>query len=96
MIDPYRVLGVSAQADDVSVRTAYLSAIRACPPERDAVRFERIRSAYEAISDARRRRMHALFDVSDAMPSDLVHAVMGDAKLGRPSVAAVHKLLGGL
>ena len=61
MIDPYRELGVGTDADDASIRNAYLTAIRACPPERDAARFERIRSAFEAISDARKRRSHALF-----------------------------------
>jgi len=94
MIDPYRVLGVTAGADDASIRTAYLAAIRACPPERDAARFERIRAAFEAISDARRRRFHAIFDVSPPTPADLLHAVDGDFVPARPTLQVLQRLLG--
>lgn len=78
MIDPYRELGVGTDADDASIRNAYLTAIRACPPERDAARFERIRRAFEAIADERKRRSHALFDTSPPTPADLLHAVGAD------------------
>lgn len=94
MIDPYRVLGIGAEADDASIRSAYLAAIRACPPERDAARFERIRSAFEAVSDARQRRSHALFDVSPPTPADLLHTVDGNFVPGPPSLAALQHLLG--
>lgn len=97
MIDPYRVLGVAADSDDAAIREAYLAAIRACPPERDPGRFERIRAAFEAVADARRRRFHALFDTSLPTPEDLLHAVDADAafKPGPPSLPALRRLLGG-
>ncbi len=94
MIDPYRTLGITAEADDAAVRSAYLTAIRACPPERNAVQFERIRAAFESLSNARKRRSHALFDVSPPTPADLLHAVDGDFVPGPPSLSALQTLLG--
>lgn len=93
MIDPYRTLGVGKDADDAAIRAAYLAAIRACPPERDAARFERIRAAFEAIADARSRRSHALFDISLPTPADLLHAVDGGFVPGPPSLSVLQRVL---
>ncbi|MBK7002668.1 MAG: DnaJ domain-containing protein [Rhodoferax sp.] len=95
MIDPYRELGVGTDADDASIRSAYLTAIRACPPERDAARFERIRRAFEAISDARKRRSHALFDTSLPTPADVLHAVGADFVPGPVRLDHLRRVLGG-
>ena len=96
MINPFFVLGVAADADDAAIRAAYLAAVRACPPERDAARFECIRSAYESIADARRRRSHALFDTSLPTPSDLLYAVGDVFKPSPPSLQTLSRLLGGV
>lgn len=75
MSDPYRVLGVSATADDETIRAAYLALIREYPPERDRKRFECARTAFEAISSARGRLAHALFDKTIPTPEDVLAAV---------------------
>jgi curved DNA-binding protein CbpA len=95
MIDPYRVLGVAMSADDETIRSAYLAAIRDCPPERDRERFERVRAAYEEVSDARRRLAHALFDVSEPSLEDLLAAVSDDFQPRRPDEGRLRRLLGG-
>lgn len=75
MSDPYRILGVPTTADDETIRAAYLALIRDCPPERDRKRFERVRTAFEAVSTARGRLAHALFDKTIPTPEDVLAAV---------------------
>lgn len=75
MTDPYRILGIDAGADDAQIRAVYLAAIRLCPPERDAARFERVRAAYEAIANARGRAEHALFDHALPTAADVLASV---------------------
>jgi len=62
MNDPYLILGVPDNADDQAIEAAYLAGIRACPPDRDPVRFEALRGAYEKIHSRRHRLAHALFE----------------------------------
>ncbi|MEF8715560.1 MAG: DnaJ domain-containing protein [Accumulibacter sp.] len=94
MIDPYRVLGVDLSASDEAIRAAYLSAIRESPPERDRERFESVRTAYEAISDHRRRLAHALFDHSPPTIDDLLSAVSSDLAPQPPTERRLLRLLG--
>jgi curved DNA-binding protein CbpA len=95
MTDPYRQLGVPETADDETIRAAYLAAIRACPPERDRVRFEQVRAAYEAISTEPRRHAHALFDTQVPTAQDVLEALMGAGwRPGPPSAAALWRVLG--
>jgi DnaJ-class molecular chaperone with C-terminal Zn finger domain len=61
MHSPYHVLNVSEQADDTSVKQAYLQQIKNHPPERDPQRFREIQQAYELIKDNESRLRHALF-----------------------------------
>lgn len=61
----HAVLGVSPGADAVALRAAYLHKIREHPPERDAELFERIRDAYQTLSNPK-RNMRRFFD-SDAI-----------------------------
>ena len=60
-MNPFVVLGIDETADDAAVRAAWLTAVRAHPPDRDAAGFQRIRDAYEAIRDEDRRRALRLF-----------------------------------
>jgi curved DNA-binding protein CbpA len=94
MTDPYRLLGVADGADDDSIRAAYLAAIRACPPERDRQRFERVRAAYESISSEPRRLAHALFDTSAPTPQELLETISADWQPGGPAEATLYRLLG--
>jgi len=43
------------------VRAAYLAAVRAHPPDRDPIAFQKIREAYDLIRDAERRLELRLF-----------------------------------
>ncbi|MCU0734486.1 MAG: J domain-containing protein [Methylotetracoccus sp.] len=93
MSDPYRILGVPPTADDEAVRHAYLEAIRLCPPERDARRFEAIRAAYESVRDARSRLKQALFDHQAPTPDAVLEALVGPLPRRRPTLARLLKFL---
>ncbi len=60
-MNPYLVLNVPVTASDSEIRSAWLSAIQAAPPERDAVRFQAVQEAYTAIKDARSRARWEVF-----------------------------------
>ena len=53
--DPYEALGVARDADEATIRQAYLARLREFPPERAPEAFERVRDAYQALSDPGRR-----------------------------------------
>ena len=72
MSDPYLILGLAPDADDAAVRSAYLAAVAACPPERDPHRFEALHSAYEALRDRRARLAQALFDQTPPTLGDML------------------------
>ena len=60
-MNPFAVLGLDETAADADVRAAYLAAVRAHPPDRDPVGFQRVREAYDAIRDEDRRLDLRLF-----------------------------------
>lgn len=95
MTDPYRLLGVPETADDEAIRAAYLTAIRACPPERDRQRFEQVRAAYECIATERDRLAHALFDTAAPTVQEVLELVSADWRPGRPDEQRLRRLLGG-
>ncbi len=53
--DPYEVLGVARDADARAVKAAYFALVREFPPETHPEEFQRLREAYELLSDAARR-----------------------------------------
>jgi curved DNA-binding protein CbpA len=53
--DARKVLGVPADAGEEQIRAAYLRKVKEHPPEQSPEEFERIRDAYEALRDPRRR-----------------------------------------
>ena len=53
--DPQSILGVAQDADAGEIRSAYLDKIKEYPPERCPEEFERVRDAYEILSDPRHR-----------------------------------------
>ena len=55
MEDPRQILGVGAEAGDEEIRAAYLRMVKEYPPDRAPREFERVRDAYEALRDPRRR-----------------------------------------
>lgn len=85
MSDPYLTLGVAEDADDASIRDAYLAAVKACPPERDLQRFEAVRRAYEAIRTRKDRLAYELFDTSAPTASELLDRATPVQAPTRPS-----------
>jgi tetratricopeptide (TPR) repeat protein len=53
--DPYEVLGVARDADARTVKAAYFALVRKFPPETHPEDFQRLRGAYEVLSDPERR-----------------------------------------
>jgi preprotein translocase subunit Sec63 len=66
--DPHPILGVSDDATAEEIRTAYLAKIREYPPERCPEEFERIRDAYNVLSDPRQRTLTMLHSADPEMP----------------------------
>ena len=61
-MNPFLVLGVSSEANDQTIRQAYLNAIKESPPEADPKRFQAVSQAYENIKDLESRHRHILFN----------------------------------
>lgn len=59
---PYDYLGIDSNADDKTVRNAYLELIKKYPPDRDPERFKEIANAYETIKDEKKRLEYYLFN----------------------------------
>jgi DnaJ-class molecular chaperone len=72
-MNPYFVLGVANDADDATIRRAYLEAVKRWPPDLVPEKFQQINAAYEHIKDAASRHRHVLFDktVPGASPIDV-------------------------
>ena len=66
--DPREILGVGPNPSDDEIRAAYLRKIKENPPERSPAAFERIRDAYEALKDPRRRALHMLLSADPEAP----------------------------
>lgn len=62
MRDPYRILQVSRDADDESIRAAFLQAIKKYPPDRHPQQYERLRAAHAQIDTLRNRLSFELLD----------------------------------
>ena len=70
-MNPYLVLGVAADANDATIRQAYLRAVKASPPDHHPARFQAISTAYEKIKDEPSRHRYELFDTSCSGDSPL-------------------------
>lgn len=64
----YQLLGVAKDADDQTIRKAYLGLVKKFPPERDPDQFKRITRAYGAIKDRRSRVASKLMGTHAAYP----------------------------
>ena len=58
--DPRQVLDIPPDAGDEEIRAAYLRKVKEYPPDRAPQEFEKIRDAYEALRDPRRRTRELL------------------------------------
>src|SRR6266581_2265747 len=61
-MNPYLVLDVPANADDQTIRAAYLQAIKDSPPDAAPQRFQAVSQAYRQIQDQASRNRHILFN----------------------------------
>ena len=61
-MNPYLVLGVPLDADDETIRRAYLAALKLAPPDLAPQRFQDINTAYEQIKDEPSRHRRTLFN----------------------------------
>lgn len=68
MMEPTEILGVSPDATDDEIRAAYLAKVQEHPPDRSPDEFERIRDAYDALRDPRRRMRHRIFAADPTAP----------------------------
>ena len=64
---PYEILAIDRQADDRTVRQAYLELVRRYPPDRYPDRFRMIHEAYEQLKDEQSRLAYYLFDREPGM-----------------------------
>lgn len=87
---PFEILGVSPEADDETIRRAYLHKVQICPPDRASEEFQAIRRAYEQIRTPRARIEYALF----YCPSlEEIQRFAYRLKQRRPSLSQFRKLL---
>ena len=66
--DPRKVLGVTPDAGDGEIRAAYLRMVKDHPPDRSPGMFEKVRDAYEALRDPRRRAQWMIRSVDPGAP----------------------------
>lgn len=59
-MDALKILGLGDSAGEEEIRAAYLRKVKEHPPERSPEEFEKIRDAYEALRDPRRRMRNML------------------------------------
>jgi len=63
MQTPFEILSVDENADDATIKKAYLAKVKQHPPEHQAEAFQRIRAAFELIQTDKQRRNYQLFHV---------------------------------
>ena len=69
--------------------------MRRYPPEREPERFERVRAAYEALRDPRRRLQHALFNRAAPEVEEVLECLKPAVAGSRPSLDELLAVLGG-
>lgn len=62
------ILGVPANASDEEIRAAWLDKVKAFPPDRFPLEFEKVRDAYESLRDPRRRTKAMLLSIAFSAP----------------------------
>lgn len=90
-MSPFDILRVSEDADDATVRAAYLHAIRLYPPTLNPVQFSRIASAYAQIETADKRLRYRVSGKPELAPGDLLEQalVYGTFERSRPDYAGL-------
>ncbi len=68
--DPFLVLGLNHDADQASIRQAYLDLVKQFPPDKDADKFHEIHQAYQWLCDPVERSLSVLKEVLKPMELD--------------------------
>ncbi len=92
-VNPFVILGITDDADDKTINQAYLSKVRASPPDRDPQKFQAIHQAYLAIKDKRARLAHALFHIPEIDSNSIAQALQTEIKPGRPDPLLFRQML---
>src|SRR5262245_24564635 len=72
MSDPYAVLGLPPDSDDVAIRQRYLGLVRQFTPEHHPTKFAAIRTAYDSLRDLDTRLRHRLFEAGKKETVDAI------------------------
>lgn len=70
-MNPFLILGVPREADDATIRGAYLKGIKEATPEGNPARFKQLTEAYEQIRSEERRHRYTLFNLDSPGDSPL-------------------------
>lgn len=70
-MNPYDILGLDPDADDKTVRNAYLEAVKRFPPEHYPERFSAVNEAYQTIKDEDSRLRYILFNTQSTVASPM-------------------------
>lgn len=62
MDDPYKVLDLSPDSDDETIRRRYLELVKRYPPGQNPEKFTAVRQAYEQLRDLATRVRYRLFE----------------------------------
>ncbi len=94
MRDPYLILQVSRETTDETIHKAYLQAVRDCPPEHDAQRFQAVRQAYETLRTEKLRLQYELFNTDLPSTQDLLQQGMPEPdETMRPNLKTFQRML---
>jgi DnaJ-class molecular chaperone len=72
MSDPYKTLGLPADANDEAIRQRYLELVRQFPPERHPEKFAAIHAAYDSTRDLNTRLRYRLFEMGKRESLDTI------------------------
>lgn len=70
-MNPYDILGVTVDAQDETIRKAYLKGIKRFSPERYPEQFAAISEAYQTLKDENNRLQYELFNKKSGVSSPM-------------------------
>jgi curved DNA-binding protein CbpA len=85
MKNPFVLLGVPEDADDETIKKAYLQQVRQHPPEREPDLFQAIRVAFEAVKTRRDRLCYHLFQQEPPDMEALLETALQGGTSRRPT-----------
>ena len=89
---PYDYLGIDSNADDKTIRSAYLELIKTYPPDRAPERFKEIANAYETINDEKKRLEYYLFNTDVPIDSPFEALLLHIRQTGKRKPPGFEKL----